>query len=93
MKQIALRIGILIGLFISTSIIPWWAVFILSAISTLYIDNFFEVISIGLFYDIYYHIPGLVWYLVAINTLIMACIYAVSLLIQKLTQRPNFYDF
>lgn len=93
MKQIALRIGILIGLFISTSIIPWWAVFILCAISVFYIDNFFEIISIGLFYDIYYHIPGLAWYLVAINTLIMIGMYIVSLLIQKLTQRPKFYDF
>lgn len=93
MKQIALRIGILIGLFISTSIIPWWAVFILCAIAVLCIDNFFEIISIGLFYDIYYHIPGLVWYLVAINTLIMIGMYIVSLLIQKLTQRPKFYDF
>ncbi len=89
MKQTALRYGILIGLFISTSIFPWWAVFALSAIAAFLIEDFFELIVIGLFYDIRFHMPGAHWYMSIIHTVILVVIVVVAFFIQKITRRPS----
>lgn len=90
MKQAIIRSIILIALFISTSLFPWWLVFVLCGISALLIDNFFEVIVIGLFYDIQYHIPGMHWYATFINTAIIIGIFIISFIVQKITRRPKF---
>ncbi len=90
MKQAIVRCIILIALFISANLFPWWLVFVLCAIAALLIDNFFEIIAIGLFYDIHYHIPGMHWYATFINTAIMLGIFIVSFIVQKITRRPKF---
>lgn len=90
MKQAIIRSIILIALFISTNLFPWWLVFVLCGISALLIDNFFEVIVIGLFYDIQYHIPGMHWYATFINTAIIIGIFIISFIVQKITRRPKF---
>lgn len=89
MKQAIIRSIILIALFISTSLFPWWLVFVLCGISALLIDNFFEVIIVGLFYDIQYHIPGMHWYATFINTAITIGIFIISFIVQKITRRPK----
>jgi low affinity Fe/Cu permease len=62
---------------------------VLCGISALLIDNFFEVIVIGLFYDIQYHIPGMHWYTTFINTAITIGIFIISFIVQKITRRPK----
>ncbi|HQV64791.1 MAG TPA: hypothetical protein PKZ56_00980 [Candidatus Paceibacterota bacterium] len=90
MKQAIIHSIILIALFISTNLFPWWLVFVLCGICALLIDNFFEIIAIGIFYDVQYHVPGMHWYATFINSAIMVGIFLISLFVQKITRKPTF---
>jgi hypothetical protein len=50
-KDIYIRIAILLSLFV----LPWWTVLIFLFASLFYFENFYEVICMGLFFDILYH--------------------------------------
>lgn len=89
MKYILSRYFWLVLLFLSIAILPWWLVMILCAIFTTVFQNSFEIIAIGLFYDIRFHVPGMHWYLVGLHTLITIGIFVVISVIQKLTRKPD----
>ena len=53
MKKINLTIRVLIVL--SVFVLPWWVPVILACAGLFYFDRFYEIILIGLFFDILYH--------------------------------------
>ena len=89
MKHVLLRIAVLIGLFLCVSVFPWWAVMVFAFVAAMLFENYYEVIALGILYDVQFHVPGIHWYLAGLSTLITIAIVIVSVIIQKVTQKPK----
>lgn len=50
-RDIYIRIALLLGVFV----LPWWVVVICASAALFYFENFYEIILIGLCFDILYH--------------------------------------
>jgi hypothetical protein len=70
---------------------PWWVVFILGIIGSLLFNNFFEIILLGIMYDVYFHIPGLPWYKSIMYILMSIGIFFVVMIIKKLVRKPTLH--
>lgn len=89
MKGLMIRMGALIILLIISSLFPWWITLIFSVITAFLIDNFFELIFIGIFYDVFFHVPGSVWYMSIIHTIIYISIILGTIILQKIVYKPT----
>ncbi len=78
------------ALLISILFLPWWVVFIVAAIGCFWFDRFFEIIILGVVYDIWFHIPGISWYHAAWHTILAIAIYLGVFAILKVVRRPVF---
>jgi hypothetical protein len=90
MKSLVIRAGIFFGLIVIGSLFSWWATAIMALIAAFFIESFFEIIAIGLYYDLLFHIPGNPWYGQFLHTLIFLVIVIITVIIQKITRKPHF---
>lgn len=89
MKEFVRRTVCFIGLLIGISVFPWWVVGILCLVFSFWFDNFFEIIVIGIVYDVTFHTPGTHWYLWGIHTVAAVMVYVIMIIIQKNTRKPE----
>jgi hypothetical protein len=61
----------------------------LCGIAALIFDNFFEIIALGVMYDIRFHAPGTPWYFAALHTVILVVLFVISVVVHKLTRKPK----
>jgi hypothetical protein len=78
-----IRILILLSVFIS----PWWVAVILACAGVFYFDRFYEIILIGLFFDILYHSTNTAFGLYGFT--IIACVLFVT--VKQIKQRLIVY--
>lgn len=89
MKEIVIKYVVFVVLLLLIGFCPVWLVMILAGIAALVFDNFFEIIAIGLIYDIRFHVPGAPWYLLGLHTIIVIAIFVVTVVIHKITRKPK----
>lgn len=82
-KDIYIRIGILLSVFM----LPWWFVLILVCAGLFYFENFYEILFIGLFFDILYHSAHTVFGLYGFT--LIACI--LFLIVKQIKKRLIVY--
>lgn len=89
MKEFVIRVSSIIFLLISSTLFPFWVVGFFGLIMTFIFDNFFEIIVIGMVYDIVFHIPGTPWYVWGMHTVTTVVVYTIIVIIQKNTRKPQ----
>ena len=89
MKEFVNRLISVIVLLLGITIFPVWLIGILGVIFAFIFDNFFEILIVGIVYDIALHVPGSPWYLWVIHTGVAIIIYLIMIIIQKNTQKPE----
>jgi hypothetical protein len=83
MKRFTYSIFLIISIFF----FPWWVVFTFGFFGVIVFQNYFEIILIGICYDLLFHGSMLPWYKSIEHTLIALSIFITSLLLKKILRK------
>lgn len=89
MKEFINRLIWFVALLFMSSLFPWWFVVLFLVALSFIFDNYFEVIIIGIVYDILFFSPGLPWYISISHTGVTLAIYWIMMAVHKYTRKPN----
>jgi hypothetical protein len=68
-------------------LLPWWAVFVFGFFGALMFQYYFEIILIGIAYDLIFNISMVSWYQSGWHTLIAIGIFIISVLFGKIIRK------
>lgn len=88
MRGLIIRATLFVMIMIIGSLFSWWAAVIFAVISAFFVENFFEIIFIGVLYDILFHVPGSSWYMSVFHTGIFIGIILAMVGVQKIMHKP-----
>ncbi len=89
MKEFINRLVWFIVLLFMSSLFPWWLVVLFLVALSFIFENYFEIVLVGVVYDVLFFSPGLPWYISISHTGVAVLIYCAMLLVHKYTRKPN----
>ncbi len=91
MKSFLKRTGLLILLFLCAMVLPWYVTLGIAFVIGFFVQNFFEIIALGIFYDVLFYSPSLAFYQVIMHTAISCVLFLLIVVITKITTKPKIF--